>query len=582
MTKILLEKKLTTDFTFGFELEMNVWGKFDYYSGGYDKNAPIAQHLNKYMGDGGVFKYDGSIRVDDGCVKYAQYNSYEYDDEYMNYDEVVDQGLEENIETPVEYNSPVMEFNPKNIQKTINMFVNGLDKLFSVNDSCGFHHHLSFPHIQPEDVAWIVCNLAIDDKARNLFKQFIESRDSGDITYDFVTGWSNDAYLDELKKNIEEINFEEIVALLNTDKYSLVNVHSNNTIEWRGPRGFLDSATRDTLIQFYSQLWNIVNWISRVLDKNEINGMSKENFLKGMIIGSDRQPIRNYPKFTIQGRYLDEDTLSMLIGKIDNNEFGVIYGLMSHPVHLDQLIQKLFNRSKLTNVIKRMTANGEELPQKFYDLCYKYVPAFVADKASIEALEKTSARTFRRLTLTKGGVTDDQLANAYSTIFQYISDKALSQAIDDEGNILIGRIMNKTGIKYIPRMIKVAPNDMKYPTFQNVMKYIFKNDISDEEKETVLTQSFETLPEENKQEVLKSMTKSISQIPFFIKYIDTIDNRDILSILGYSAYLGKSEQVKQALLNSGKVTPKLLNELESYFTKHYEHNWDVDDLELIP
>ena len=114
MTKILLEKKLTTDFTFGFELEMNVWGEFDYYSGGYDKNAPIAQHLNKYMGDGGVFKYDGSIRVDDGCVKYAQDNSYEYDDEYMNYDEVVDQGLEENIETPVEYNSPVMELYSKN------------------------------------------------------------------------------------------------------------------------------------------------------------------------------------------------------------------------------------------------------------------------------------------------------------------------------------------------------------------------------------------------------------------------------------------------------------------------------------
>ena len=46
--------------------------------------------------------------------------------------------------TPFEWASPVLKFNPESISKIISLFDRGLGKLFYVNDSCGFHHHISF------------------------------------------------------------------------------------------------------------------------------------------------------------------------------------------------------------------------------------------------------------------------------------------------------------------------------------------------------------------------------------------------------------------------------------------------------
>ena len=246
MTDILLEKKLTTDFTMGFELEA-VWltnTDEDDYGDRRSENYENYEGEINYLFDtefpGGDLHGDGSVH---GYGEGAGF----------------------------EWSSPVLPFNVASIQKIINFYRNHLGSDFIVNDSCGYHHHISFAGITLEDMVWIMCKLSLDTKMRNLISNF--------EGISFVSGWSGDEYLDNLADAVKNNNYSRIVDICNTDKYSLVNVHRNKTLEWRGPRGFLNEGNTDIIIKFYKRLFKFVSWITDVLDENEIEGISKDNFL---------------------------------------------------------------------------------------------------------------------------------------------------------------------------------------------------------------------------------------------------------------------------------------------------------------
>ena len=254
--------------------------------------------------------------------------------------------------TTFEYASPVLQFNPATIQKVINFLDDGMNTndLFYTNDSCGFHHHISFEGMTGEDAAWIVSQLALDNDARKMFANFNDvanKDDTGIENYNFITTWSEERYLYDLADAINNFDFAEIRKQLNTDKFSILNVHSNKTLEWRGPRNFLQSKNRKTIINFYKHLWKIINWMTLALDKKEINGMKKELFLKNLIIDNNFQPINNFPSFKVdKNGLLSDETVNKLVEKCSQNP-TVLITLSQKKRSLDQVIQKLFNTSKL-------------------------------------------------------------------------------------------------------------------------------------------------------------------------------------------------------------------------------------------
>ena len=103
MTDILLEKKLTTDFTMGFELEA-IWLSDDYDEENY---SDYEDEINEVFDS----EFPGGDLHDDGSVH----------------------GWGDGV--GFEWASPVLPFNVASLQKIINFYRKHLGREFIVNDS---------------------------------------------------------------------------------------------------------------------------------------------------------------------------------------------------------------------------------------------------------------------------------------------------------------------------------------------------------------------------------------------------------------------------------------------------------------
>lgn len=369
MTDILLEKKLTTDFTMGFELEA-IWTEdAEYNDDDYDSYSNYEDEINDLFDSefpGGDLHGDGSVHGNGEGVGF-------------------------------EWASPVLPFNVASLQKIINFYRKHLGKEFIVNDSCGYHHHISFSGISAEDVVWIMCKLATDNRMRDLISNF--------EGIEFVSGWSDDSYLDDLADAVHNLNYSRIVELCNTRKYSLLNVHSNKTLEWRGPRGFLNKEDTDIIIKFYKRLHQFVTWITDVLDEKEIEGVSKENFddMIRAALPNDKRISDFYSNKSdrIKGIMKPETVEKFVNGIINDNK--MLFKLINQPKQLEQIIQRLYNRNRLGGIIHRLNSAEDKNEGNLFilnNIAYKYIPYRMAvdyfDTLYKETLDISSPLTMER------------------------------------------------------------------------------------------------------------------------------------------------------------------------------------------
>ena len=569
---LLLERKLTSEFTFGFELEAYADDYVNVENPDLDGSGVI-EFIDERIGPDGDFHRDGSLSAEEGCVLIVDPD----DDIYMYEDEEVTRGELEELfgdldkvpfQSSFEYASPVLRFNPENIQKVIKMLYDGMQgHYFYTNENCGFHHHLSFDNITGEDAAWIVSNLAMDDNGRKLLSTFVtKNYQDEDIQYNFITAWSDDGYLDSLKQAIEDFDFSAIVALLNTEKYSILNVHSNNTLEWRGPRDFLSSQMRNQIVDFYKQLWKFVNWMINVLDKKEINGMNKNLYIKNISSAGGARPIENFPRFKVnRNELLDNDTLMDLIDKISNDP-KILLNITSNKRILDQIIQKLFNSSKLGRVINSLYNSLDIVPGTIADISYKYIPAVMYKRASSDAVYNTSERTLKRLVSTRYGIDDVPLCDRIAYLVPQMKTELLT-SIDSD---LIVDIIDKSQYKLLDFLFGYLNDEQASLMIRNALDNYSQN--IDIEK------IYNNLPNNSlKSEIKEYFKKKIIDNPSYIKYIEAsdIDNYTLISIIGYAMRRGDFDKVKEFLISTGKVSKKKIEEMENYFTKYYEH--DLND-----
>lgn len=406
--EILLEKKLTTDFTMGFELEAVWYADTD---DGYDDFENYQDSIEAFFDScdlsGGDLHGDGSVNgYGDGA--------------------------------PFEWASPVLPVNMTSINKIINMYKKGLNEVFTVNDSCGLHHHISFPNMSAEEMVWIMCKLALDTNMREKITHFKD--------YDFVTTWSKDSYLDRLKDAVLNDNYNDIVKICRTDKYSLVNVHSHNTLEWRGPRSFLDTSREKALknvVEFYKLFWSFIKWMTDVLDENEINNISKDNFIQSIKTAMRAEGMNDINSFKMtsgkEKGIMSEETLNKLLKKT-MNDIKFMATLYKTNKNFEQFIQYLYNKNRLGKRVESLnTADGieQDVKNAINNICYKYVPlrmiAHWFDTLSTETLQNTSNLTARRLFATTkldgANVTGTQILKYLDEKLEYFNtDKLFSKS----------------------------------------------------------------------------------------------------------------------------------------------------------
>lgn len=244
-----LDESLSTDFSIGFELEgvCTREGFSSYNLPGYHShNEPtgvvkeLFDDINRELGFGeGKIEKDGSLGTD---VRGAW---------------------------TFEYGSPIIPFNPANINKIYN-FLKKLPSLqVHTNDSCGFHTHISFKGINKINTAWIMCCLAIDEK----IQEELRGLKSVNGLISFASQWSKSDLFDYIKDNLKEENYERISDLLDSsDKYNLVRVHPAGTMEWRGPRNFLNNADIDDIHEYIKKVYRVIMAISKINNSKEYTG----------------------------------------------------------------------------------------------------------------------------------------------------------------------------------------------------------------------------------------------------------------------------------------------------------------------
>lgn len=252
LNQLLSERLLTGEFKFGFELEAIIKGPFDGddYDEAYEQ---INSFVDRYFPQSAGVDSDESIEPSD-------------DDDI-----------------PFEWPSPILELTPASIQKSIE-FLSALDGAgIYTNNSCGFHVHVSFPHISTESSGWLLLSLALNNKMRERISHFKQ--------YSFLDrDYASDEYLDEIAyayMNARENNnwddfWNSFRKIVSDEKYRNLRVHPQGTIEWRGPRGFLEQKNQQYIKEFFILLVMFVRWMSSTLDAKHAGQISREEYDRRM------------------------------------------------------------------------------------------------------------------------------------------------------------------------------------------------------------------------------------------------------------------------------------------------------------
>lgn len=224
-----MSKKLKSDFTIGFELEGVLNRSINSRDNLYDE-------LNRMLGGNGDMHYDGSIR-------YSSLNN----------------------ETSFEYASPIIDYTPGNV----NNIIKCLDKLPSLgvktNRSCGFHTHISFDGIKKNDTTWFIFWLCATDNYKE-FKKLGRTNLYG-ATY------AKFSFLETIADGLRSVtpSIRNIVRNICTnEKYRAIRIHPQGTIEWRGPRTFLNTPKHSKTLTFFQKLDSFISCFIKSMSENEV------------------------------------------------------------------------------------------------------------------------------------------------------------------------------------------------------------------------------------------------------------------------------------------------------------------------
>ena len=281
MTEILNENLLKSDFTFGFELEACVEGSyyedysFDDEDGEYDLPTSADDGVNGELAKA----IDNNLNnlLNKGVPsKLHKYGNIDNDPSIRTYDR---------DDFSFEWASPVLQCTPYNFNRVIKMLSNLPTINVYTNDTCGFHHHLSYEGITERDMIWIYVNLCMDAE----FRSFMKEVDGIELTSE---EWSPDDALIDIKEAIQDNNYERVLRYLSDDKYRLFRIHPYGTIEWRGPRDFLNDNNLTIIKDFYKKFNTYISKVIEYQARKTIvdTNISKEEFFKQLTIAKENNP----------------------------------------------------------------------------------------------------------------------------------------------------------------------------------------------------------------------------------------------------------------------------------------------------
>jgi hypothetical protein len=271
---------------------------------------------------------------------------------------IIDDNSLQSSSKSFEFPTPVMQFTPMNIKNCIT-FLEDIQKepaLVYTDGSCGFHVHFSFSTMDVKDMVWILCNVAENE---SLTKEFTSFDTQYGQHFDFTNFYAKADVLKEINKYLKEGKFEEISKLLTNDKYRTLRLHPQGTIEWRGPRDFMDDHNIDAIRDFFIKFYKIITKIIEIMDKKEIAGISKDNFFQLVNISnisSKDSNTKNDIRFDFT-KIIKNPLILTKLKKLDINYFvqNLLKTLEENNIKLDSfLIPLRYKRFENQTLVRRL------------------------------------------------------------------------------------------------------------------------------------------------------------------------------------------------------------------------------------
>lgn len=377
MKKLLNENLLKSDFTFGFELEACAEGyAYSQYQNEYDETMDDEKYD---LDPDDSYEVTGELAqaIDNSLNDLLNTGVPEKMKKYGNIDNDPSVETEEYDDYTFEWASPVLECTPYNFNRVINMLYN-LDRIgVYTNKSCGFHHHLSYKGITERDMIWIYVNLCMDTD----FRDYMSSVDGINLT---SQRWSPDDELNDIKYSIENDNFSRVLYYLSDDKYRLFRIHPYGTIEWRGPRNFLNDGNLQVIKDFYKKF---NTYISKVIEyqarKTILNtDIDKKTFFDKLTKAKEENPSQDRElEFLVRTHGYHDRPLQYktergaviskrLLGAFTQNPEIFYNFVMEEKKGLIPIIKNQYNliRHVVDSLYDMGIANEEQFATKLYEL----------------------------------------------------------------------------------------------------------------------------------------------------------------------------------------------------------------------
>ena len=178
-------------------------------------------------------------------------------------------GLVSGGEYTFEWSSPVFNVVPKNVVDVIRYLKYVSKNFVYTNSSCGFHIHIGFPEkvkLGPQ-MLWLLTKLA-SDEGQEQYKAIINYNET-DL---FNERYATTKVVTDIRALKDRVrNEKEFMSLLieraySDDKYVMLRIHPQGTLEWRGPRGFLDNKDPQVIQGFFIYKFvPFVKWMADAL-----------------------------------------------------------------------------------------------------------------------------------------------------------------------------------------------------------------------------------------------------------------------------------------------------------------------------
>jgi hypothetical protein len=348
-------KVLTSEFTFGFELEgfvandSHIWNTIVPYNDGYDDEyGDEYVSLSEETED--VFRYELKNYLDNvfsSNLGKSESNKVSgkstcHGDGSLSTDS--------NDDLIFEYSSQIYPCTPIYINSVIKSLAYITSRGIYTNETCGFHHHLKFPNLDERNMVWIYCNMATDPEFNEKFAKYKKY-----VLYDDDYASYDD--LNILGEKIQDENYEGVLAFLNTTKYRVFRIHPQGTLEWRGPRGFLNYGTI-AIKEFYILFLHLIEKIKKYIDSDVLfnTNISKKDFFEKLSKVAENRDLEfiNDNEYNPQG--LNYDTRNknalMLMKKV--------IALMEEFIQKPNVFLKLLKEenSIISRIFKSIFKNG--------------------------------------------------------------------------------------------------------------------------------------------------------------------------------------------------------------------------------